>query len=91
VQHVLPDGFHKIRHYGLYAGAAEDARLVAQAHLAPKDSASSTPSAPTSTWAEQLREVTGRDVQHCPHCGGEIEHRPVPAQLGRAPPLEPAA
>jgi len=26
VQHVLPEGFHKIRHYGLYAGAADAVR-----------------------------------------------------------------
>jgi hypothetical protein len=35
VQHVLPDGFHKIRHYGLYAGAAEDARLATQQLIQP--------------------------------------------------------
>lgn len=27
VQHALPDGFHKIRHYGLDAGTAEQALL----------------------------------------------------------------
>jgi hypothetical protein len=88
VQHVLPDGFHKIRHYGLYAGAAEQARHAAQEHLAPKVTATS---APTSPWSEQLREVTGRDVHHCPQCGDAIEHLPVPARIGRAPPLELAA
>jgi len=28
---------------------------------------------------------------HCPHCGEVIEHRPVPARIGRAPPPEAAA
>lgn len=28
VQHVLPDGFHKIRHYGLYADEQHRARVV---------------------------------------------------------------
>lgn len=88
VQHVLPDRFHKIRHYGLYAGAVEVARHAAQEHLAPT---ARPASAPTSTWSDQLREVTGRDVHHCPQCGGAIEHRPVPARIGRAPPLEAAA
>jgi len=88
VQHVLPDGFHKIRHYGLYAGAADKARHVAQEHLAPKATGTS---APTSTWSEQLRDVTGRDVHRCPQCGDAIEHLPVPARIGRAPPPEAAA
>lgn len=34
VQHVLPTGFHKIRHYGLYAGAADEARRTAVGLLA---------------------------------------------------------
>lgn len=88
VQHVLPDGFHKIRHYGLYAGAAQDARSAAQDLLAPN-------ARPTSNiapaWSEQLRDVTGRDVHHCSHCDDAIERLPVPQRIGRAPPLEAAA
>jgi hypothetical protein len=90
VQHVLPDGFHKIRHYGLYAGAAEDARLVAQEHLAPKPSTRTT-TAITSTWSEQLREVSGRDILHCPQCGDALEQRMVSALRCRAPPGEAVA
>jgi hypothetical protein len=90
VQHVLPDGFHKIRHYGLYAGVAEEARLAARAHLAPTapspSMTASSASRTESAWAEQLLEVTGRDAHRCPHCGDPIEHRPLPAPLGRAPP-----
>ena len=33
--HVLPEGFHKIRHYGLYAGAADAARRQALECLNP--------------------------------------------------------
>jgi hypothetical protein len=91
VQHVLPDGFHKIRHYGLYAGAAEEARLVAQGKLAPKSIEVEVTATPRTTWAEELRVVTGRDADHCPHCGDTIEHRPVPAMLCRAQPREAAA
>jgi hypothetical protein len=87
VQHVLPDGFHKIRHYGLYAGAAEHARLLAQTHLAPQPvSPRTTSAASSSSWSEELRHATGRDVHRCPQCGGALEHRPLPARLGRAPP-----
>jgi len=85
VQHVLPDGFHKIRHYGLYAGAAEAARDAAHDHLLPTPAP--TASAATElTWPEQLRELTGRDVQRCPRCGAQLEHLPVPTPSCRAPP-----
>lgn len=91
VQHVLPDGFHKIRHFGLYAGAAENARTVAQERLEPPKATAPLAASPlASAWAEQLREITGRDVRHCPRCGDAIEHLPVPQHVGRAPPLEAA-
>lgn len=89
VQHVLPAGFHKIRHCGLYAGATEDARLTAHEHLAPLSPSPSSSPASTAVelaWPEQLRAVSGRDVEHCPRCGAPIEHRPVPPATGRAPP-----
>lgn len=93
VQHVLPDGFHKIRHYGLYAGAAEQARLAARDQLTPTIPSPSKTTATEPAWDAQLYEVTGRDVHHCPRCGDTIDHRPVPAPLSRAPPrsLEVAA
>jgi len=91
VHHVLPDAFHKIRHYGLYAAAAETPRLAAQRHLAPSAVASTAPpmadadSAPTS-WPDQLRNLTGRDIHRCIRCGGDLEHRPVIPTLCRGPP-----
>jgi hypothetical protein len=89
LQHVLPDGFHKIRHYGLYAGAAEDERLVAQEHLEP--ALPRTELTTAMTWRDQLRDITGRDVERCPPCGEHLEHRPVPAAICRAPPVEAVA
>ena len=91
VQHVLPDGFHKIRHYGLYAGAADEARIAVRDSLAPTAPARTTTTAPASTWDAHLRAITGRDVHHCPHCGGDVEHRPVPVPIGRGPPRKEAA
>ena len=93
VQHVLPEGFHKIRHFGLYAGAAAAEMLpVARAALAPDSR--STGAAPTRpTWRERLRELTGADVDRCRVCGGLVEHVPLapPALRSRAPPARPAA
>jgi hypothetical protein len=89
VQHVLPDGFHKIRHYGLYASAHAETRwvrardLLAAAPAAPMPLADATPrtrSAPT--WQEHLLTLTGRDVRHCRLCGGPVDPEP----LARAPP-----
>jgi hypothetical protein len=87
VQHVLPDGFHKIRHYGLYAGAAEDARQNAHRTLAPDASTATVVLVGEVSWADELRELTGCDVARCPCCGDVLLFRPVPATLGRAPPV----
>lgn len=93
VQHVLPQGFHKIRHFGLYAGSAA-ASLWPAAHsaLAPHAPPTTAPSLPPS-WREQLRALTGRDVDRCRKCGAAVEHLPlacVPVR-SRAPPTSLAA
>jgi hypothetical protein len=92
VQHVLPNGFHKIRHFGLYSSTAVAVRLrSARAAIAP--TSAPTPAAPTLTWRDRLRALTGRDVDHCSMCGGLVDHLPLPRiQLGpRAPPVRRAA
>ena len=87
VQHVLPDGFKKIRHYGLYAGSADAKREQARVQLAPRKSATPGTSPPTRTWQELLRELTGRDVDRCPSCGGAIERIAVARHVARGPPI----
>jgi hypothetical protein len=88
VQHVLPEGLQKIRHYGLYA-SCNVRTLLQTAHGLLSSSARPTGSAPHS-WQQQLRELTGRDVDTCPYCGARLEHFPVPA-AARAPPHRAAA
>jgi Putative transposase/Transposase zinc-binding domain len=88
--HVLPDGLHKIRHFGLYSGAHAGGRLLAaRACMPAPDSAAASSSAAaadaSSSWSELLRRLTGRDVHHCPRCGQLLEHVPV-APTARAPP-----
>lgn len=71
--HVLPKGFHKIRHYGLCSashvrlGTLERARSL----LGPCDdtqlSKSALRSAP-QTWVERLLTLTGVDILRCPRC-----------------------
>ena len=77
-RHVLPRGFHKIRHFGLYAG--------------PNSSTSACPTTrsthPLPTYAEHLRRLTGRDITRCIRCGEPVRPRPLPA--ARSPPRRAA-
>jgi hypothetical protein len=90
LMHVLPKGFHRIRHYGLFANgnrAANLARARELLHVAPPATASET--AETAAASEPC-------VEPCPCCGGrmlvietfargcEPKHRPQ-----RAPPPGP--
>ena len=89
VQHVLPEGFHKIRHFGLYAGAADAARRQSLEGLSPSAPASVVAQKETvsESWEEDLQQLTGRDINRCPRCGGLIEHRLVAATPTRGPPV----
>jgi len=83
VQHVLPDGLHKIRHAGLYASASHARRELARTRLGMALRAR-----PIPTWRQLLARLTGRDVGLCPRCGGPLVC--VPIARCRDPPL-PAA
>jgi hypothetical protein len=86
VQHVLPKGFQKIRHYGLYASAANDSLQQAHALLHSSNSDETRVNIDRMrTWQAALKELTGRDVNVCPKCGGQVEHQPLAAHA-RAPP-----
>lgn len=89
LQHVLPDAFKKIRHFGLYATAHSALLELARAQL-PHDPQLAPPAACLS-WAERLRALTGRDVTRCPRCGGLIERIATLEPLARAPPKNVAA
>jgi hypothetical protein len=79
--HVLPKGFHRIRHYGLLAGTAK-AQMVAKAR--------DLLAVPT-TEPEADQDVATEHVQQCPCCGGRMhiietfapgcqpQHRPTTA------------
>ena len=93
VQHVLPDGFHKIRHFGLYSGARAKNKLeLARERLTKKPAVQAVPSpAPSivASWTDQLRKLTGRDVARCPLCSSLLMAAPLPRQ--QAPPLRRAS
>ncbi len=87
VQHVLPRGFVKIRHYGLHSARHATTRLeLARLRLQP-DAGPRTRSEPTADGVEMLRRLAGIDLRLCPAC-----HLPalvrvaLPEPRGRAPP-----
>src|SRR6516225_6815038 len=66
--HVLPDGFHRIRHYGLFANAKRANNIaLARRLLAVPDP---TPSSRASDHAENGRD--DEDWNACPCCGGRM-------------------
>jgi hypothetical protein len=75
--HVLPDGFVKIRHYGLLASSNVRTKLEdARRHLEGKDKSSGENRA-NPTWQERLLALTGIDVTICPRCGGHMIRQPL--------------
>jgi hypothetical protein len=94
IAHILPDGLHKIRHYGLYCSAhARPGGLLetAQQYLEPDLSTPDPDERAPNGWVEQLQVFTGRDVARCPVCGGRLYSHVVPSPLigskSRPPPL----
>jgi hypothetical protein len=88
VDHVLPKGFTRIRHYGLLAPCHATTTLErARALIAPRTMAAATspPDATSAqaesqppTWIETLLELTGIDAGRCPRCGdGRMIRQPL--------------
>jgi hypothetical protein len=66
--HVLPDGFHRIRHYGLFANANRANNIaLSRRLLGVPDPA---PSSPASDDAENARDDD--EWKACPCCGGRM-------------------
>lgn len=85
--HVLPRGFVKIRHAGLFAPRQVSTTLpVARALLGDRPQGKPPPVSP-SPWATLLRRLTGFDVTQCPRCAtSPLERRVFVPHLQRPPP-----
>jgi hypothetical protein len=87
--HVLPDGFQRIRHYGLLGNRARDVNLAHCRELlnAP------TPRPPVLTALTDARDryeaLTGRSLRVCPVClvGAMRRIDILPVKVGRARPV----
>jgi len=68
--HILPAGFHRIRHYGYLANGHRVAKLALCRQLL----AAPTPvrDTPAADYRERVRQLTGRAVDVCPCCGGHM-------------------
>jgi hypothetical protein len=86
VQHVLPDGFHKIRHIGLYASPRRLA-LARERLVTPTSPASAPKPRARPSWQEHLAALTQRDVRRCPVCDAPLIRISLPP-LARGPPRE---
>ena len=81
LQHILPKGFTKIRHYGLMAASNVNTRLPTARQLLdakrPDEVPSETDDETTTTegWRELLKRLTGLDLGVCPACGGRRMQR----------------
>jgi hypothetical protein len=97
VEHVLPAGFVKIRHYGLLAPSnvstcfteARAALCAPTATTANEPTAESSTEDPARSFSALLLELTGIDLGICPACSARaMLRRPLPA--ARAPPAKAA-
>jgi Putative transposase len=65
--HVLPQGFMRIRHFGLLANRAKKLALAQCRKLLDLDPA--LPQPPLLSAKDLLLKVTGVDLSRCPCCG----------------------
>jgi hypothetical protein len=97
--HVLPRGFVKIRHFGLYAAGSVHSKLaVARAAIESSQCqpGNSTPASPLPApvdgldWRALFQKLTGVDLGACPGCGGSLLEQPLVdgKPSARAPPMD---
>jgi Putative transposase/Transposase zinc-binding domain len=79
--HTLPDGFHRIRHYGFLATGW---RAVMLARCRQLLGTAPVVIAPPADYRERYRQLTGHALDVCPACGGHME------TLGPLPRVKPA-
>jgi hypothetical protein len=64
--HVLPDGFVKIRYYGLFSHRNRNTKLVQSKQILGVPPGNQPE---TISWQDRLYQLTGIDPTVCPHCG----------------------
>jgi len=67
--HVLPDGFMKIRHYGILSNRNKKDKLLRCQELLGASGKSGECGDKKESWEELLFRITGIDPRLCPYCG----------------------
>ena len=81
LQHVLPSGFQRIRHYGLLASRHKQTLLARCRQLL---GAEPPPAPAKKSTADWLMLVLGIDALRCPRCGQILQRTKLPPQRGPA-------
>ncbi|RUX43310.1 IS91 family transposase [Mesorhizobium sp. M4A.F.Ca.ET.050.02.1.1] len=68
--HSLPDGFHRIRHYGLLANGQRAAKLALCRQLL--DVPPPEPAHSAADYRLRYHQLTGKSLDVCPCCGGRM-------------------
>ena len=94
LQHVIPRGFVKIRHFGLLDPGNINRKLVDARNALDARAARPQPSVCeilAEDWRALLRRLTGIDLGVCPDCCGVLRNEPLvdAATVARAPPEVP--
>jgi hypothetical protein len=86
--HILPDGFMKIRHYGILCNRHRKAKLARCKELLGVNEGELRHAETAETWRVMLLRITGIDLSVCPACGQgkmtTIER--LPPACSRGPP-----
>ncbi|WGS47242.1 IS91 family transposase [Burkholderia sp. JSH-S8] len=94
LQHVLPHGLQRIRHYGLLSNRLREARLATCRRLLDVESPARDTCSSPADYRDHYEALTGRSLRVCPACSqGRMFDiaRWLPSTSPRAPPAEAAA
>ena len=67
--HILPEGFMKIRYYGILSNCNKKTKLARCRQLLGDESKPDDERAENESWEDLFERVTGIDPRICPHCG----------------------
>jgi hypothetical protein len=67
--HILPDGFMKIRHYGILSNRKTNSKLAQCKKLLGVQCQDDNTEKQREAWQDLLARITGVDPRICPYCG----------------------